>query len=512
MRRTVVPYLVLAVLLGALGGIAWLTHHPETPWLEKAQTWPVVGPLAARFRRAYVQPRRVERAQQESQPSEVIVIRRLREQAPSRPAPARRRPAATGAVPTEPKPAEMEEPLRFPSLAEGASLVPPVATVPEPMAAERRPPLEIPPRPVAVSGLAEAAGQAEPLEYRWLLPGAELFAEPEEGTAAIERLSRLAYLPVVERQGEWLKVMHRRRPRWFPGAGDGQPAPTRRDKPRRLVDVSPPDWAKLRLARKLLGLDDPVGMVGSYRLFTDLEDPDLLAFLDTTAQQAEAAYLARYGRAPAGRPRHAVVLFSRAEDYRTFSAEMKGPPGTRHWGHAGSGVVAMLAGDRPRRWLAGSLLHEITHLLNDRALAPQLPPWLEEGLASDLGDFWMEDAASAPMESPGDFSLSVVLAADRTGSLPSVSQLLLLPYERFHDSAAAGLNYAYSLLLVRFFLDGEGGRLAPKFRGFLAAVARGRDPSPAELLRQLGMSPEQLEAEIHAFLQARRIELASRPH
>lgn len=44
------------VLLALAGGFAWLTRHPETPWLDRAAGWPAVGPLAARFRDAWRPP------------------------------------------------------------------------------------------------------------------------------------------------------------------------------------------------------------------------------------------------------------------------------------------------------------------------------------------------------------------------------------------------------------------------------------------------------------------------
>jgi hypothetical protein len=49
-----VVWLLLVVLAAA--GFAWLTRHPEAPIVERAQEWPVVGPLAEAFREAYLPP------------------------------------------------------------------------------------------------------------------------------------------------------------------------------------------------------------------------------------------------------------------------------------------------------------------------------------------------------------------------------------------------------------------------------------------------------------------------
>lgn len=46
----------LALLVLALGGFAWLTGHPEAPIVDRAVGWPLVGPLAERFRARWRPP------------------------------------------------------------------------------------------------------------------------------------------------------------------------------------------------------------------------------------------------------------------------------------------------------------------------------------------------------------------------------------------------------------------------------------------------------------------------
>jgi hypothetical protein len=43
---------ILALLL-VFGGVAWLTRNPDSPILERAREWPLIGDLADTFRRAY---------------------------------------------------------------------------------------------------------------------------------------------------------------------------------------------------------------------------------------------------------------------------------------------------------------------------------------------------------------------------------------------------------------------------------------------------------------------------
>jgi len=43
----------LLLALAAAAGVAWLTGHPGSPWIDRAAGWPGIGPLAVRFRDAY---------------------------------------------------------------------------------------------------------------------------------------------------------------------------------------------------------------------------------------------------------------------------------------------------------------------------------------------------------------------------------------------------------------------------------------------------------------------------
>lgn len=54
--RNVVPWLLILLVLGPLALFAWMTVDPDAAWIERAESWPVVGPLAERFRRTYVPP------------------------------------------------------------------------------------------------------------------------------------------------------------------------------------------------------------------------------------------------------------------------------------------------------------------------------------------------------------------------------------------------------------------------------------------------------------------------
>lgn len=53
MVRRLVGRAVVLLVLAAAFGLAWLTGHPESPWIDRAGEWPGIGPLAVRFREAY---------------------------------------------------------------------------------------------------------------------------------------------------------------------------------------------------------------------------------------------------------------------------------------------------------------------------------------------------------------------------------------------------------------------------------------------------------------------------
>jgi hypothetical protein len=43
MLREITGWGVVVLLVAAIGGFAWLSRHPDAPWLERAESWPAVG-------------------------------------------------------------------------------------------------------------------------------------------------------------------------------------------------------------------------------------------------------------------------------------------------------------------------------------------------------------------------------------------------------------------------------------------------------------------------------------
>lgn len=491
--RQVGAYLLLILSLGVGLGLALLTHHPESPWLERAQEWPVAGPAATWFREAYLGPK----AEEEGTPEPRETVPEIPPRAPVRRPP----PSSTAPTPSTKAP----EPARR-RPAPGPPPPPLVPPIPPPEPA-RRPPVRADTGRIALPPVA--------LGWAWLLPGTPLRERPEAlGTdgAVVARLPSLAYVPVLRRQDRWARVLYREQRVWVDTAWE--PSFKRRGMGvhRRLREpIQGSDPQRLKRARKIMGIDKPKSKLGAYRLFTDVEDAELLAFLDGAATVAEKAYFARYARLASGGPERSIVLFAREEDYRTYSQSADLP--SWHGGHAGGGILAFYAEGRSRQNLARVLVHEITHLLNDRAIAQRLPPWMEEGLASDLGYLWIEDprpVSSLPrilrrwefMTRGMDRSLSRLKEIKDAGNLPSVSVLVNLDRDTFYRDPVHRFAYAHSVAFVRYLLDGEDGRLAPRFRDFLKEVSSGRGPSPQLLFLSLNVSPSQLDTGFRDWINA----------
>jgi hypothetical protein len=211
------------------------------------------------------------------------------------------------------------------------------------------------------------------------------------------------------------------------------------------------------------------------------------------ASRVETAYRERYGREPVGEPTEVIVLYAREKDYRAYQNQDRTLAALPASGHSGYGIVALFDGGRPESEVAATLVHELTHLLNRRALGPFLPSWLDEGLADDL-------ARSHTDESAALHQLARSLKADGLRPLP---ELLRLDWQGFMRDGG-NLNYAQSSFWVGYLLEGEGGALASRFRLFLDAVAHGGPPTAEALQEILGRPWEDLQAGFNGWVLAQR--------
>lgn len=459
--RDAVSCALVASLLGVLGLFAWLTRQPEAPFFDTLEDWPVLGPAVAELRRAYAPP---ATAQQSGPAGFSLPDSRVTAGATAQPA-------------TDP-------------------------TTPTPQ-----------PEHVFVGG------------------GAVLRSAPDPGARELGRTRTILAFEILARQGPWIEVAY------LPGAAEETTAWIDLAAPREQRPILgeapiPPaplpgktaDERLLALARSLLR-EPKEGRLGPYSLFHDLSDETVLGRLDHLAAAIEAAYAGRYGRAPTGRPAETVVIFERLASYRELQEQEAKLVGLRSSAHTARGLVALAVEGASTSGLELTLLHELGHLLNRRAVGPALPPWLEEGLAEELSllgqvgrpvavaadpdaalaaslaylqRFRHQTESSVVYEGPLA-GLDVLLSALRAGGLPRLEEWLRLDWEEFVRGDAA-LNYALAGWFVHYLLEGESRSMASRFRDFLAAVAEGAPPEPGALERALSRSLAQLDLDLRVWL------------
>jgi hypothetical protein len=258
-------------------------------------------------------------------------------------------------------------------------------------------------------------------------------------------------------------------------------------------------------------------MVGPYRLFTDVDDEDLVRGLDRLASELENVYVERYGVLPQGRAAEAVVLFRRQQSYDSYESAQSRVSGLHAVGLAGHGVVALWQGQRDHGEVAATLVHEIVHLLNRRAIGPALPPWMDEGIADDLAQARIDEnwtlhpgelggsenaGARHRVLEGGRASLVLLQKAMESGELPSLAELTAWDWERFVLTDERGRNYAHASFLVRYLSSGD---LATGWRSFLSQVAAGGGVEQGAFVEALGVSWDRLEGGFRLWLRLQRL-------
>lgn len=356
--------------------------------------------------------------------------------------------------------------------------------------------------------------------------GARLRAQPDFRSPEVTSMPEALELPVIERRGSWARVQYGHQRGWVlvrdPAGTSPQGLAARR------LEVLPSAEELAELGRHLEG-GGREATLGPYRLLTDVAPSSRLEALDRLASQLSQAYEQRFGLAlPAGSG-EVVALFAEEADYRVYAEGSPELVGLEAAGHAGNGLAALALESLPADDAPGVLIHELTHLMNRRALGPgeDLPPWLDEGLAEDLAYSAVTGAGKLRLgslagrlntdnevgDSPGRLGarIAVTVSGPRvqlarlagvfgTADCPSLAALVDLPWSEFKDPARRPLLYALSAFWVRYLLDGEGGRRAGPFRAFLKSVAGGGPSGPAALSAALGASIPELETGFTVWL------------
>ncbi len=191
------------------------------------------------------------------------------------------------------------------------------------------------------------------------------------------------------------------------------------------------------------------GATAHYEVRTDDPDPELTRQVVRVAEQVHATLARDYGAEPAGEL-PLIVYRQRANFDRELAPSLKD---RGFVGQFGEGYVLVYWPDD----VSGkeTLAHELVHRFN-AALAPDLPYWLDEGLAKAL----------APKRAHGDW-----LAA-----LADMSDDELRERIRSLGALPAGEDYALRCLVAagvaRFALDAEEIKTVRELRGYKADAAR----------------------------------------
>lgn len=449
--------LLSVLLIGSTAAVLWAFGNPDAPIVVRAEQWPVIGPWATELRRRGPTPFNVPPEEPEEWAQE-----------------------------------DVREPDRFRSRRRSA--------------------------PVGESGPEEPLPPLSPegVERITVKPGIPLLSEPRPGAARLLVPSKVAILKVLDRRPGWVRVQYGDQDGWVPDPEWTGPEPPLGSDPDPVRPVAgrAPDEDRLQAARSRLAPPETGGRVGPYILYTDIRDAGRLGFLDRVATGVEAVYRARYGLSPTGEPAEAVVLFAREADYRDFLARETDLGGLPATGHTGYGIVSLYDGGRAADDVGSTLVHELTHLLNRRAIGPALPSWLEEGLADDLSQSQIDPSGRVLPGTLGGVTVragrriemhgaraalqNLIQAAD-SGGLRPFPELLAMDWGDFVRRNAE-LNYAQSSFFIRYLLQGEQGSLAPAFRSFLAEVAEGLPPDPERLREKLGRPWPALEAGFRLWL------------
>ena len=347
-------------------------------------------------------------------------------------------------------------------------------------------------------------------EKIWVEEDTRLHRQPAERSPVLTRLAAAAELPVLERRQGWVRVRYGSWQGWTRPEGTAVGLPEIEDEPW-WQPRSGPDPERLERALTILAEDTSPAELGPYTLYTDLKDTKLLARLAALAAQLPELFRQRFGLIAVPGENESVVLYRSEASYQAYIKEQD-PSAAGSLGHAVGELAVLSAGNRRRDEVSSLLVHELTHLLTYRALGPELPPWLVEGIAEDLAycrvgssgelllgslDGW-RSTASVPVRGPDgqtQFMITTTRGGPsaaleelrmrwRDGELPPLAEFVDLPREEFLDLERRRIHYSMSAFLVRYLLDTE--MFNAGFRVYLGRVAAGDRGDGAQLLDELG--------------------------
>ncbi len=416
---------------------------------------------------------------------------------------------------------------------------------------------EIPKPPTAVPGRGPVAVSATPVAAeRISVPaGTRLLTDPDSRARALTLIDVDLSLEVLSRSGPWAEVRYRSYRGWIRLEGEGS-AESGDPNAMGASSASPAspgraDLGLLAIGKGLLRAPGDGRPFGPFHLFTDVRDERLLGELAKIAASLPEAYKQRYGVESGLGPTipgdasatDFVLLFAGETAYRAFERSDETLADRKTRGHARNGLASLFVepaaprGDGlrdDREELRATLVHELVHLLNRRALGQRLPPWLEEGLAEELS-YAELDRSGKPIggtlrgrrrevsykerdergrerlvtrrDLSGPLAAGKSLSDDaRRGALRKLVELTKLSDRDYTDPDSRRATYAHGAFFIRFLMEAEGAKHRPRFLSFLKAVAEGAPAGGALLPDFLDTDWEGLEKSFRAYLATQRVE------
>jgi len=358
-----------------------------------------------------------------------------------------------------------------------------------------------------------SAIRSEEQAHKWIRieAGTEIHEQPSANSNLMEIVAEPTDLEILELQDGWVKIQYRG---WL---GWAALDPTEIDRATSIPILYTADDDRLHRARSILGLEIEPSRLGPFELFTDVDDPDLLARLSNVATHLPDAYRQRFDLDPGSQASEVVVIFATQADYLRFEAGEPDIAGTGTRGYTGRGISVLSVRDRDPASTLGILIHELTHLLNRRVFGLRSPAWVEEGLAEDLAYCKVDSdgklqlgslAGSSRREVSTSLSGRYRIDTEITGGYgmlsnllnrwddplrPPLTELVDMPWIEFIQPEVRPLHYAQSGFFVRFVLSSRSPSQSGAFLEFLQALSSSTMPQSESVWSYLSEDPDKIE-------------------
>jgi hypothetical protein len=243
--------------------------------------------------------------------------------------------------------------------------------------------------------------------------------------------------------------------------------------------------------RSKLGSGCEVIVEPPFVLAGDLERPELAALYEQTIAPAVRAMRSSYFDARPNRP-ITVLVFRGEESYNRRCEELFGERGISIYGYYKPNLRTLVLNIATGN---GTLLHELTHALVDFDF-PQIPDWLNEGLASlhEQSQF-RAGPGGAWIEGLPNWRLAGLQQVVRSQKLGSIKELVENPQFR---GRGEGTNYAQARYFCLYMQ--KQGVLAKFYRSFRAS--HGLDPRGLKALARAfpGVGIEELDRDFQGWV------------